>query len=126
MDSYKLYKCNAHNSSEITRLWNLLGFSHYATLLDIEDKLNDFFLYNKCMFIDSSGALSLRWAVRDDSTVITTPATFRTWFFTGVQEVTEYIPVARPSTPINEIHDERPKIDSDLLEFLLAHSENAE
>ena len=123
MDQYKLYTCNAHNSSEIRRLWNLLEFSRYATLLDIEDKLNDFFLYNKCMFIDSSGALSLRWSIRDGSTIITTPAVFRTWFFTGVQEVKECIPVARPSTPVVEYTDERPKIDSDLLEFLLAHSE---
>jgi hypothetical protein len=123
MDPYTLYTCTAHNSSEITHLWNLLGFSRYATLLDIEDKLNDFFLYNKCMFIDSSGALSLRWSIRDGSTIITTPAVFRTWFFTGVQEVKECIPVARPSTPIVEYTDERPKIDEELLEFLLAPSE---
>jgi hypothetical protein len=123
MDPYKLYTLTADKSSEITRIWNILGLMRYATLIDIEDGLNDFFMYNNCIRLDPSGGMYLQWSTRDGSRIQTTPATFKTWFFTGVKPVDEYIPVGRPSTPIEELHMEQSKIEMQLLEELLEDTE---
>jgi len=123
MEPYEIYTCIADSTSEIRRLWDTIGLPNYASLFDIEDRLNNFLLCDNRIVIDSSGALSFHWKAHDGSTIITIPSTFKTWFFTGVKHVDTVTPVARPSTPIGETFTERPKIDDELLEFLLAHSE---
>ena len=123
MDPYKLYTLIADKSSEITRIWNILGLMRYSTLMDIEDGLNYFFIHNDCIKLDPSGTMHLCWSMRDGSTIQTTPATFKTWFFTGVKPVEEYIPVGRPSTPIQELYMENPKIEMQLLEELFEDTE---
>ncbi len=124
MNPYSIYTLTADKSSEIRRIWDIIGFSHYVALIDIEDGLNDFFLRHNCITIDASGEMTLRWRTRDDSTIEATPAAFRTWFFTGVKEVTEHIPTARPSTPIEEAYMDRPKIEVQALEELLQLAES--
>lgn len=126
MEPYEIYTCIADSNSEIRRLWNIIGLPNYASLLDIEDGLNNFLLYNNGIVIDSSGALSFRWKSRDGSTIITTPSVFKTWFFIGIKYVDTVTPLARPSTPSDNTFSEHPKIDKDLLEFLLANTEHSE
>lgn len=123
MDPYELYTLTAANSSEITRIWNILGLMRYAHLIDIEDGLNYFFMQHDCIKLDPSGNMYLQWGMRDGSTIKATPAAFKTWFFTGVKVVEEHIPIARPSTPLDELYMERPKIEMHVLEELFEDTE---
>lgn len=125
MDPYKLYTLTATAHTEIANLWNNLRITRYAMLYEIEDELNYLFVSRKYVHVDASGAMTFRWPARDGSTIIASPSAFKTWFFTGVQEVTQLSPRGRPGTPLEPILEEHPKIDvDDLLERFEATPNN--
>ncbi len=113
LDPYKLYTLIPNAHTEIANIWNNLRITRYVMLYELEDELNYFFVSRKYVHVDSSGAMTFRWPALDGSTIIASPSAFKTWFFTGVQTVTQLSPHGRPGTPLEPILEERPKIDVD-------------